>query len=131
MDRKKKDCRGPAPILRMRHLPLIAVVVAALITGPLLVVWKQVYLTKVSMKRAAISDTLTMLSKQAAQLRFMTEKLSSTSRIEAIAHERLGLEYPASGRIVIIKGRGRNAPTFDRADGFVAFLRRSLPGNGG
>jgi len=115
----------------MRHLPLIAVVVAALITGPLLVVWKQVYLTKVSMKRAAISDTLTVLSKQAAQLRFMTEKLSSTSRIEAIAHERLGLEYPASGQIVIIKGRGYDLQPSDRDNGFIAFLRRSLPGNRG
>jgi cell division protein FtsL len=131
MDRKKKDRRGPAPILRMRHLPVIAVVVAALITGPLLVVWKQVYLTKVSMKRAAISDTLTVLSKQAAQLRFMTEKLSSTSRIEAIAHERLGLEYPASGQIVIIKGRADDMRPSDRDNGFIAFLRRSLPGNRG
>jgi cell division protein FtsL len=110
----------------MRHLPLIVVVVGALITGPLLVVWKQVYITKVSIKRAALSDSLNVLSKEAAQWRFLTEKLSSTSRIETIAHERLGLEYPSAGQITIIKGQELVRSDHDGASGFIAFLRRSF-----
>ncbi len=111
----------------MRHLPGIIAFVAILVIGPLLVVWKQVYITEVSMKRSALADSLTILSKETAQLRFAAEKLSNTSRIETIARERLGLEYPAAGQIIIIKHGGQDGKQSDGEGNFFAILRRSLP----
>jgi cell division protein FtsL len=126
MDRQKEIMSKHAPLLRMRHVPGIIAFVAILVIGPLLVVWKQVYITEVSMKRSALTDSLTVLSKENAQLRFAAEKLSNTGRIESIARERLGLEYPAAGQIVIIKHREPDRKQSDSEGNFFAILRRSL-----
>jgi cell division protein FtsL len=127
MDRQKEKIgKKNAPLLRMRHLPGIIAFVAVLVMGPLFLVWKQVYITEVSMKRSALADTLTILSKECAELRFAAEKLSSTGRIEFIAHERLGLEYPAAGQIVIIKQGETDGKQTVGEGNFIAILRRSL-----
>ena len=126
MDRQKENTGKHAPLLRMRHLPGIIAFVAILVIGPLLVVWKQVYITEVSMKRSALADSLTVLSKETAQLRFAAEKLSNTGRIETIARERLGLEYPAAGQIIIIKHSEQDGKQSDGEGNFFAILRRSL-----
>lgn len=110
----------------MRHLPGIIAFVAVLVIGPLLVVWKQVYITEVSMKRSALSDSLTVLSKETARLRFAAEKLSSTARIESIARERLGLEYPGADQMVIIKQREIDKTQPGNEGNFFVILRRSL-----
>lgn len=126
MDRKKETLSRNVPLLRMRHIPGIIAGVAILVLGPLLVVWKQVYITEVSMKRSELTDTLIVLSKEAAQFRFAVEKLSNTGRIESIARERLGLEYPGAGQIVIIKPRTPDKTRSDKEGNFFAILRRSL-----
>jgi cell division protein FtsL len=123
---KENIVRKTAPLLRMRHMPGIIAFVAVLVIGPLLVVWKQVYITEVSMKQTALADSLKVLSKETAGLRFAAEKLSSTGRIESIARERLGLEYPAAGQIVIIKQRETDKTRPGDEGNFLAILRRSL-----
>lgn len=126
MERKKESSGKNGPLLRMRHMPGIIAFVAVLVMGPLLVVWKQVYITEISMKESALTDSLKVLSKETAQLRFAAEKLSNTGRIESIARERLGMEYPAAGQIVIIKRMETDGTRYGNEGNFLAILRRSL-----
>jgi cell division protein FtsL len=73
-----------------------------LIAGPLLIVWKQAYITGSSVRLEAMSDTLSALNKQISTLRLQYERLSSTERIEKFARTSLHLEYPSSDRIVLL-----------------------------
>ena len=91
-----------APIIRMRSMALGMAALALLIAGPLLVVWKQAYVTSSSVRLEAMSDTLSALDKQIGALRLQSERLSSTERIEKFARTVLHLEYPSSDRISIL-----------------------------
>jgi cell division protein FtsL len=91
-----------APLLRLRHLVLIVAGIALLFLAPVLIVWKQVYITQSSVSQRAVADSIAVLTKEVTRLRFTVEKLSANGRIESIARERLGLEYPMADRIVIM-----------------------------
>jgi cell division protein FtsL len=127
----KNDRLKRPPILRIRHLAVMAGLVAALIAGPLGMVWKQVYITQLSMQRGAVSDSVSALRKQTAQLRLSVDKLSETSRIETMARQRLELEYPAAGKIVIVKQRGAARTAQAGGGGFITALKRSISGGRG
>jgi cell division protein FtsL len=127
MNKKNKgNSKAQAPLLRVRHLVGIAVAITLMVAVPLGIVWKQVYITQTSVRHDRLSDSLAILGKQMAQLRLNVEKLSSTSRIESIAREGLGLDYPTANQIVIIKQR-QNKPQSSAAEGnYIAILRRSI-----
>ncbi|HEX7510971.1 MAG TPA: cell division protein FtsL [Chitinivibrionales bacterium] len=128
MQNRNNENISKTPLLRVRHLAVIAVGVALLIAGPLMMVWKQVYITQLSMRRSAVADSASVLAKHAAQLRLSIDRLSASDRIESIARQRLGLEYPAAAKIVIVKQRGKNARPESRG-GFFSAWRKSA-GNG-
>ena len=90
------------PIIRFRSMMVGVGLIALLISGPLLLVWKQVYITDTSLKLNAMADTLASLEKQVAALRLTRERLSSTERIEQLARNVLQLDYPSSDQIVIV-----------------------------
>jgi cell division protein FtsL len=90
------------PIIRFRSMMVGVGLIALLISGPLLLVWKQVYITDTSLKLNAMADTLASLEKQVAALRLTRERLSSTERIELFARNALQLDYPSSDQIVIV-----------------------------
>jgi cell division protein FtsL len=124
--RNKGNDKARAPLLRVRHLAGIAVAITLMVAIPLGIVWKQVYITQTSVRHDRLSDSLAILGKQMAQLRLNVEKLSSTSRIESLARECLGLEYPTANQIVIIKQR-QNRPQPSAGEGsYIAILRRSI-----
>ena len=87
------------------------IVVAALIALPLLVVWKQAYISGASMRIERMNDTLSSMNREIATLRLRRDRLSTNERIESIAQTALNLEYPASDRITFVscgkKGGGR------------------------
>ena len=122
----KGNSKAQAPLLRVRHLAGIAVAITLMVAAPLGIVWKQVYITQTSVRKDRLSDSLLILGKQATQLRLYVEKLSSTPRIESIARQSLGLEYPTANQIVIIK-QPQNRPQPSAAEGnYIAILRRSI-----
>ena len=131
MQQQKNDRQKKAPLLRIRHLAVIAGAVALLAAGPLGMVWKQVYITQLSMRGGAVSDSAAVLGKQAAQLRLSIDNLSGTGRIETIARQRLGLEYPAAGKIIIVKRHGAVVAATAPGKGFFATLLRSITGGRG
>jgi len=114
----------------MRHLAVIAFFVGIMAVGPLCIVWKQVYITQLSIRQKAVSDSVAILSRQSAQLRLSIDRLSETGRIESIAHGRLGLEYPQAGKIIIIRPDVSSVKKTS-GGGFFAILRRSITGERG
>ena len=110
--RIKKDVTVKTkPLIRLRFMLIGLVLLALAISGPLLVVRKQVYITDVSMKMNALSDSLNMLNKEIATLQLTAEQLSANGRIEEFARTARNLEYPSVNQIVIVKmkhGENRN-----------------------
>jgi cell division protein FtsL len=93
---------GSGPIIRVRFMATGLAVVAFCITGPLLLVWKQAYIARTSMRLEKMADTLSSLNKEIVTLRFMRDRLSCNERIEKAARTLLRLEYPSSDRIVLV-----------------------------
>lgn len=121
-----------SPIFRLRSMILGIAIVSALITGPLLMVWKQVYITSTSLKLEKMSDSLTGYAKEITRLRLKAERLSSNERIEHIARSSLGLDYPVSDQIVIIEvPNSHMAKIGGWSQGIVAFIKKSLWGDRG
>ena len=116
-----------APVLRLRQLVTGILCVVILIIWPMFMVWKQIYIRNISIRESALSDSLIVLSKETATLRLYNEKLFSTQRIESIARKAIGLDYPTSEQIVVIRegkrALRREAPG---GNGFLAILYRTF-----
>jgi len=129
---RKHRTGSTRPIVRLRSMLLGAVGTAFLISGPLLMVWKQVYLTSTSVQINKMTDSLAVLSREIASLRLRCERLSSKERIEAISQRSLGLDYTSADNIVIVKvpelsGKNRIAAIRE----MTAFFRRPFQRSGG
>lgn len=132
MRKKTKKNTGTIPIFRLRSMVLGIAIVSALITGPLLMVWKQVYITSTSLKIDHMNDSLNVYAKKITRLRLKAERLSATERIERIARTSLGLEYPVSEQIVIVKiPDNRMAKIGGWSQELLAFIKKSLLGDQG
>lgn len=130
--KKQRKNSSTSPIFRLRSMILGVAIVSALIAGPLLMVWKQVYITSTSLKLEKMSDSLAVYSKEIAGLRLKAERLSSNERIERIAKSSLGLDYPVSGQIVIIEiPHSRMAKISGWSQELLAFIKKSLWGDRG
>jgi hypothetical protein len=65
------------------------------------------------MKKKTLTESIEQLNRESSRLQLAVERLSSTSRIESIARERLGLDYPVASQMVIVKepvGNGSQTP---------------------
>jgi cell division protein FtsL len=78
------------------------IAVTALIALPLLVVWKQAFISGASIRIEQMNDTLSSMNREIAALRLRRDRLSTNERIESIAQSSLNLEYPASDRITFV-----------------------------
>ncbi|MBD3391251.1 MAG: hypothetical protein GF418_04270 [Chitinivibrionales bacterium] len=123
--RKPAGPRKPAPLPARYVLAGIAVV-SLIVAFPLLTVWKQVYITNSSRMQDRLADSVAVLAQEASRLRLAAEKLAANERIERIARESLGLEYPASRQLVIV--RPAAGPRASSLGGwrFLTVLRKSL-----
>ncbi len=123
--RIKSDPPHPtAPVLRLRELAVGIACISLLIVWPLFMVSKQIFITNLSVRESSLSDSLSATCRRLAALRLYHEKLSNTARIESIGRERLGLEYPAPGQIVVVRESPDRAPGSGTAARFLAILRK-------
>jgi hypothetical protein len=113
------------PILKFRVLFGAVIVVMLLIAGPLMMVWKQVYINSSSLKLEKMADTLAILQRESAALEIKAEQLSNPMRIEKFAETVLHLEYPSSDRIEIVRF-ANDRTSRNPAVRFFAALRRSV-----
>ena len=121
------------PIVRFRSVGLWVALVAALVACPLFAVWKQVYIRDMSIRKQVLVDSLVLCNREVAQMKMVSEKYSATPRIEYVARERLGLEYPTADRIVLVRPREKDdtaAISAMAGSEFLSVLRRSM-GQGG
>ncbi len=123
---KQQDFASQAPVLKLRQLIIGVVCVVLFISLPMFMVWKQIYITNVSVRQSALADSLIVLSREAAGLRLYNERLANVQRIETIAKGALGLDYPTSEQIVLVREHKRNADRKEPRQGFMAFFRRTF-----
>ncbi|MBN2038237.1 MAG: cell division protein FtsL [Chitinispirillaceae bacterium] len=102
MSSRKRKSAPRVPLVRVRSMAVVLALIAAFIAVPLLLVWKQAFITSSSMKLEKMSDTLSVMNKKIATLKLTSDRLSANDRIESIAREALGLEFPSSDRIAIL-----------------------------
>lgn len=114
------------PIIKVRSVLGGIVVIGLLIAGPLLTVWKQVYINSTSMKLEALSDSLTVLNRQIAGLRMHCTQLSRNERIEQFARSVLHLDYLTSGQIEIVHVANRPSMRNGALNEFFAFIKKSI-----
>lgn len=118
------------PFIRLRSMLGGIVVIMLLIAGPLLMVWKQVYINSASIRLQVMTDSLSVLSREITMLRLRCERLASKERIESIAQSALGLEHTPAERIFIVKiPATTEEPKIGWPNEVVAFLRKSLLGD--
>ncbi|MBN1309132.1 MAG: cell division protein FtsL [Chitinispirillaceae bacterium] len=130
--KKRRHSSAARPIIRLRSMLLTAALIAAVIAGPLLMVWKQAYFASASLHTAEMADSLNALSREITTLRLKCERLSSKERIERIAQTALELDYPPADRIVIVKiSNEMRAVKSGWQHELMAILKKSLGGNRG
>jgi cell division protein FtsL len=106
--RSEKKPIDRSPLVRVRQMMMVIAGITTLLTGPLLLVWKQTYIRGSSVRLEATADTLSMLDKEISLLQLKSERLSSTERIETFARATLELEYPSSDRMVMVSLDNKN-----------------------
>ena len=115
MKAKKKSRKQPKkgqqkkPVVKLRYIALITGLLFLCIAGPLFIVWKQVSIHTVSVELDRLTDSLSVMNKEAASLQAAVQKLSRTARIETVATEHLDMHYPSSDQITIIEKK--NTPS--------------------
>jgi len=109
-----------------RYFLTASLLIALVVILPLSLVWKQVYITKTSIRTDILQDSLAVLNKEIAVLNIAVERLSSTERIETIAREALELDYPSSKEIVVVRPGKKDQKGFILDSSFWAVIRKSL-----
>ena len=87
----------------MKFFSTATILIIIVVMFPLSLVWKQEYIANTSLHQDSLQDSLTVLQKEVITLTMAVERLSSTERIEEIAKETMGLDYPSSKEIVVVR----------------------------
>ena len=115
------------PAVRLRHFVFFVALLMAVCSVPLGIVWKLVYFSGASLRQSVLNERRAVLQKEKVRLSLVVERLSASSRIESIARRDLGLEYPTSDQIVVI--RIENTAVTGVEPEFIAIVKNSLAGN--
>lgn len=123
--RKRNDSSPTVqPLIRFRSMFIGTLLLILLISGPLLMVAKQVYINNVSLRMNAMADSLEILNKEITSLELTCQQLSFNERIERIVRDARQLEYPTANQIVIVKmHQNTNGTGFSD---FLTYVKRAL-----
>ena len=122
----RKQTSSSQPILKLRFVIGVVAILALVIAGPMLIVWKQVYINATSMKMEKMSDSLSVLNREIATLKLACEHMSTTEKIERFARINLGLEYPLSNQIEIVELNGHKSINTNVFGNFISAFKRSV-----
>ena len=132
MGKRQKSSTDNVPIVKLRFMVMGLGLLAVLIAGPMLAVWKQVYINSASMRMNSMADSLVDLRKEIATLKLQYERSSSNEKIELFARNALQLEYPISSQIVIIDvPEDRKFFDLHGPRGILSYLKKTLGGDHG
>ena len=109
-----------------RYCIVTTLCVAAVVLLPLSLVWKQVCITRTSMRCDMLQDSLAVLNKEIGLLKVSVERLACSERLEAVARQSLGMEYPLSKEIVVLRYGKRGKNVFSLDSSFRAVVRKTL-----
>ena len=113
------------------YICLFLLVTAVFIGLPLLQVWKQSYITTISLKQQQLKDSCVIISQKIYQVSAEITSLSKNERIEKIAQTKLNLQYPKTSDIIVLKSELPVYAAKKRNVQFgIALLRSLMPGKG-
>jgi cell division protein FtsL len=115
---------GLRPVIRLRIALVAVCTVACAIAGPLLMVRKQVHLRNLAIRRERLADSLHVCNREVGELVLRVQALTAPQRIEHVARDRLGMDYPSPSRVVIVETRSQRPARAGR--GILMLLRRAL-----
>ncbi len=110
----------------VKYFTAAVFLILAVVMLPLSMVWKQVYITDISKQHHALRDSLAVLQKEVTTLTFTAEDLAGTRRIESIARGNLGLDYPSSKEIVVLRPQKKKEKTSLLNSPFWTAFRKSI-----
>ncbi|MGD9202820.1 MAG: hypothetical protein PVI26_14770 [Chitinispirillia bacterium] len=110
----------------VNHYIIALIVIASIVIIPLLLVWKQVYITNASVHTNSLKESLDVLNREIAELNILAEQLSCSERIEGIARNSIGLDYPKFEEIIFIRSVNKKKRKIVFNPPFWAVLRRSI-----
>src|SRR5512138_1299068 len=123
---QKNSSSKPQAVIRFHQVALWCAILGLTVACPLFMVWKQVYKRQMSIRETHLADSIAVCNREIARLKIIAEKYSATPRIEAIARERLNLEYPTADRIVVVDSKRAVRESRINEWEFLAILKRSL-----
>jgi cell division protein FtsL len=124
--KQQKKGQTKKPVVKLRYIALITGLLFLCIAGPLFIVWKQVSIHTVSVELDRLTDSLSVMHKEAASLRAAVQKLSRTARIETVATKHLDMHYPSSDQITIIEPEKKETKALLTDWEFLAIFKKSL-----
>lgn len=126
--KKSKVKNGkPFQIVNYGKFYFIALLICTtVITVPLGLVWKQVYITRLSLKYDSLKAKTMVLNKEMVALNLEIKQLSNTERIENIARNSLDLNYPTSQEIIIVRSEKKKNKRLMLRSPFWALLKKSI-----
>lgn len=125
---KKKRNSEHAPLLRLRSMLAGMLFIVVMISGPLVLVWKQVYINSASLHMDSMRRSLDTLQKEITMLKLSSTRLSSADRIERIAREKLHLEYSSTSQIYVVHVPKSRGGLHQRSVDIVTFFRKMITG---
>lgn len=129
---KKNKKNKSTPLLRFRPMLIGIILVLMMISGPLILVWKQVYINSASLQMDSMKKELKLLEKEITTLEMSCNRFSSTDRIERIARQKLEMVYPTTNQIYIVHiPSNKKAGVFSTTQDIVAFFRKIITGEKG
>ncbi len=125
-DSKGAIQQGGRFISLLKYFIGAAFLIMVVVMVPLSMVWKQVYITNISKQHHALQESLSDLQKEVTALTFTAENLAGTRRIESIARESLGLDYPSSKEIVVVRPEKKKEKASLLNSPFWTVLKKSI-----
>lgn len=110
----------------VKYFSMSILLISLVIVLPLSLVGKQVYITNISINQGHLQDSLALLQREIVSLGIKIQKLSNTERIETIARESLGLDYPSSLEIIVVRPEKKKKIVILKNSPFWALIKKSI-----
>jgi len=93
-----------------------------------LFVWERVDIVRVGYQIERLKHDKVVLERERDELRIKFSALSAPDRIAKVASEKLGMELPKQGQVIMVRSRPDTTPSLHAAPGEVRLAKNDLFG---
>jgi cell division protein FtsL len=94
----------------------------------ILFVWERVDIVRVGYQIERLKNDKVVLERERDELRIKFSALSAPDRIAKVASEKLGLELPQQGQVIMVRTRPDGTPSLHADPGEVRLAKNDLTG---